>query len=565
MSTPAISASNLRASYVRRTASPANSRSLQIGFVLAVLVIVSITPNNAWAQPSTAPPRSVKPEEFVQAALKATVSLPGLHSQIEDANEAYFVIFIPGILGSELTAASGEQLWGQAAASPSLLAWRPGAPAVKSSVLQDYPAYVTRFDVYGEFDKDLVALNGGRAKYREFSYDWRKDIGEVAKDLNEKIRGEWSDELKGKRVIVIAHSMGGLVAWTWKNTFYRNNEGSYNFKWWRLVLLGSPLRGSCDALRMLLAGYRPYPKASVLEERVYALLFSQLRPAALTFPSVFELLPKESDNPSDACLFVRNATGDHPQLHFDPGVWTNPSSSLFQFLKSASSLNPLRWRLSFSPWQTQQAVWESLGLSQAEFENNLTAVLKRARDFRENFDLSEEPLSGRIDYFYSDEYPTTARVIIDGETGTMVEGPEVFQPGDGRVLKFSATPAPTGDALTPRALTSSHGNLVKDGIFLAYLDYELSRRIAAAKVEQVAALITANPNAERAFAKQGVVLEPGTVAALASTSDQGGRANPVGLLSEATFSAWRQAGGGRGEGGGGGGGGVGSPTMRAAP
>jgi hypothetical protein len=529
-------------------------------FAIAVLLVACFVPDNLWPQEAPASPRSVAPAEFIDAALKATVSSPSLHSQIENANGAYFILFIPGILGSELTAESGESLWGREAASAPLLAWRPGAPPVRSAILLDYPIYnVTRSDVYGTFEHDVTDVNGGRATYREFAYDWRKDISEISKDLDEKMRGEWSAQLKGKRLIVVAHSMGGLVAWTWKNSCYRNNEATYNFKWWRLVLLGSPLKGSCESLRMLLAGYRPYPGASVLEKNLYELLFSQLRPAALTFPSVFELLPKESDDPSDACLFVRDATGEHPQRHFDPGVWTNPDSSIFQFLNGASSYNPLRWRLSLSPWRTHQAVWEILGLSQAEFDNDLTAVLKRARDFRENFDSSEQPLSGQVDYFYSDEYQTTARVVIDADRGTIVaDAPGTLQAGDGRVLVTSAIPALAGDALTPRELHSSHGDLVKDGTFLRYLDLELNRRIAAATVEQVAALITADPSAQAAFVAQGVILEPGTVAALASTSGQTGGTDPLGLLRQATFAASRRERGfggygfGAGVGGGGG-------------
>src|SRR5258708_17282303 len=286
-----------------------------IGLAIAVVSWTLLRSAILGAQPYV-----VAPRPFVEAALKASVRFPQTHQKIEASRDQYFVIFIPGILGSEIDTNDGEPLWGSSSSvSPQLLALRSSSPLTQVKVLSAYPTGLTNIDVYGEFETDVRALAGGHVTFREFAYDWRRDIADNAKSLDEKLRLDWHNQLKGKKLIVVAHSMGGLVAWTWKNLYYRNN--TYDFEWYRLALLGTPLRGSCEPLRMLLTGYRPYPGASQLEEQEYRLLFSQLRAAAFTFPSMFELLPAEADLSSNSCLQVRTNSGTYAQDHFSPEVW----------------------------------------------------------------------------------------------------------------------------------------------------------------------------------------------------------------------------------------------------
>lgn len=224
-----------------------------------------------------------------------------------------------------------------------------------------------------------------------FPYDWRYDIKDIAKWLDERIKNDWRETLRGRRVIIIAHSMGGLVAWTWKNLYYRNLAESYDFNLWRLVLLGTPLEGSCEMLRMLLSGYLPVPGASVepVQEFGYRLLFGELRAAAYTMPSVFELLPLvpkggELDLRTSCLVVDMPQSGETPANHFDLSIW---DSRVLPALESSN------WFIrTFLPWFAKRSVWEELGMSRPQFLEHLRRILERGREFRDTLDLSEDPV-----------------------------------------------------------------------------------------------------------------------------------------------------------------------------
>lgn len=110
-----------------------------------------------------------------------------------------------------------------------------------------------------------------------FPYDFRRSIAEAAGRLQAEVDSRLED-LGGdrdKRVIVVAHSMGGLVARHWLGP-----GGG-----WRLcrslITLGTPHRGAPKALQLLVNGFGKGPfRASGLTELVEG------------WPSVYELLPR---------------------------------------------------------------------------------------------------------------------------------------------------------------------------------------------------------------------------------------------------------------------------------
>jgi pimeloyl-ACP methyl ester carboxylesterase len=119
---------------------------------------------------------------------------------------------------------------------------------------------------------DLDELN-----YVEFAYDWRRDIRHAAERLAETIaeRLVVLDSYVGRaEVIVVAHSMGGLVARWWLDRL----GGAERCR--GLVTLGTPYRGSPKAVRMLAGGY------------VWRSFGSRRFADVLrAFPSVHQLLP----------------------------------------------------------------------------------------------------------------------------------------------------------------------------------------------------------------------------------------------------------------------------------
>ena len=96
----------------------------------------------------------------------------------------------------------------------------------------------------------------GKANYVEVPYDWRRDIRSSARILGrsvERYLGWWRKDqrLPEARAIILAHSMGGLVARYWLEVL----GGLPDCK--ALVTFGTPHRGAPNALRTLANGYKP--------------------------------------------------------------------------------------------------------------------------------------------------------------------------------------------------------------------------------------------------------------------------------------------------------------------
>ena len=112
--------------------------------------------------------------------------------------------------------------------------------------------------------------------YFELAYDWRLDNRVAAGDLRDAIGGWLSTRRQSKpdaKVVLIAHSMGGLVA-----RYYLEVLGG-----WKdtraLVTFGTPYRGSMNALDFLVNGFR----------KAFGLV--DLTDLVRSLPSVYQLLP----------------------------------------------------------------------------------------------------------------------------------------------------------------------------------------------------------------------------------------------------------------------------------
>jgi pimeloyl-ACP methyl ester carboxylesterase len=129
-----------------------------------------------------------------------------------------------------------------------------------------------RFDVVGgDVDGDSPA------NFYEFPYDWRRDNRVAARRLkrfiDQCLKG-WREHsgAEDAKVILMAHSMGGLVA----RHYLEVLEGWKNCR--ALITFGTPYRGSVDALNYLANGYKKWWVVDLTD-----LLRS--------FTSVYQLLP----------------------------------------------------------------------------------------------------------------------------------------------------------------------------------------------------------------------------------------------------------------------------------
>jgi pimeloyl-ACP methyl ester carboxylesterase len=208
-------------------------------------------------------------------------------------------VFIPGIGGSELKTADGRRVvWGYrvdaGAARPIRLAdlltgsggdlWDSTFDdQVKPSRVLAVPIPgLTR--VMGSYHDIGVALKHtlglGSDHYMEFAYDWRRPISMSARCLAVKIDKRLGD-LKARtgnrpKVIIVAHSMGGLVA---RHYLEHHGPAADDCAW--VMSLGTPYLGAVKALHLLVNG--PFNLSRY---------FPRLADRANRIPAFYQLLPK---------------------------------------------------------------------------------------------------------------------------------------------------------------------------------------------------------------------------------------------------------------------------------
>ncbi|GET35853.1 alpha/beta fold hydrolase [Microseira wollei] len=121
----------------------------------------------------------------------------------------------------------------------------------------------------GKVDEDT------RANFFEFPYDWRRDnrvAARLLKKLIDQNLPRWQEIHPGAKVILIAHSMGGIVA----RYYLEHLGGAEHCK--ALITLGTPYRGSVKILNYLANGFRKRPLPELTE-------------VVRSFTSAYQLLP----------------------------------------------------------------------------------------------------------------------------------------------------------------------------------------------------------------------------------------------------------------------------------
>lgn len=209
------------------------------------------------------------------------------------------VVFVPGILGSELVDQSGTKVWG------------PLIPSLRNFHRLEFPrdsaldeirssGLVNEVQILGPFKIDQysgllrtlkeLGFQEGHDLFL-FPYDWRQSNFDTAAELRNFVRGK--PALRG-RYRILAHSMGGLVA---RIFIDRYSEGK---RVDRLITLGTPHLGSHSALRPLLEGFGAI-------QNVLAGGSETVRRIAFSLPSLYEMLPFYSG----CCLYEQS--GNSPE------------------------------------------------------------------------------------------------------------------------------------------------------------------------------------------------------------------------------------------------------------
>ena len=201
------------------------------------------------------------------------------------------VVVIPGIGGSELADASGTIVY-RAGLGPFLSVGRDPSVLDPNNELRPVrligPCSLICWQLITGYDGLLngiskgLGLSPGRvvtageelvdpdAPIVAFPYDFRRSVEHIANDLERVVRAR----AQGRRVVLVAHSMGGLVAAWWWAFMSEGIDVD------QIITLGTPFRGAAKALDTLLNGMRigPYVPQAVTD-------------TVRTWDSVFDLLP----------------------------------------------------------------------------------------------------------------------------------------------------------------------------------------------------------------------------------------------------------------------------------
>lgn len=396
--------------------------------------------------------------------------LGGLYDAVAQASDDTRnpVILIPGLLGSRLEdAQSGRVVWGAFRgdyANPlrpdgARLFALPMEPGVPLSDLVDgvEPAgaleslEVSIFGLplnVGAYVNILLALGAGGYRDQglglagtvdygdehftcfQFAYDWRRDISENARLLDEFIAQQAAYVRTEKhrrfgtpldeevRFDIVAHSMGGLLT----RYYLRYGsaplpaDGSVPEVTWAgaerialAVLIATPNAGSSQAFENLRRGTKLGP-------------FLPRYPPALvgTLPSAYQLMPRTR----------------HGAV-----IAAGESEEIFGGLYSVDAWERFGWGLLD---RDQDRVLEQLlpDVSNAETRRNIARehlgkCLSRAEQFHRAMDVAATPPAGtELHLVVGDAVATLGTIVIDADTGRVDDRREV--PGDGTVSRASA-------------------------------------------------------------------------------------------------------------------------------
>ena len=168
---------------------------------------------------------------------------------------------------------SGDTLWGLDQAGSWVSAWTTGSTLKRLAVTGDeragvvgrvrpvgllrFPAFapiLQGFEPYTDLVAGIGRVVADRDAVCEFAYDWRLSVehnaGELAKTVDWHLR-RWRAHPKGSaeaKVVLVAHSMGGLIAHYYTNVLGGAGDVSTT------VTLGTPYHGAVKAAHILACG-----------------------------------------------------------------------------------------------------------------------------------------------------------------------------------------------------------------------------------------------------------------------------------------------------------------------
>jgi hypothetical protein len=253
---------------------------------------------------------------------------PRLRRALSREGAAAPVVFVPGILGSELLRRDGTVAWlnlGNVLGHhdlglPRRLPFTASRDDLHPGLLVGTDTLLPRAFGFTEYADVLELLDsagfepgvGPGLRYAVFTYDWRRDLVESARELGRRLDGlaeAWGDP--GARFHLIGHSMGGLVVRYYLRFGGAEPDEGAPVTWAgarrvaSALLVATPNAGSIPALGAILNGERVGLSHTTLAASVVARM-----------PSIYQLLPPAGSG----ALVAASGTRLKADLH-DPRTW----------------------------------------------------------------------------------------------------------------------------------------------------------------------------------------------------------------------------------------------------
>ncbi|RWM12872.1 MAG: hypothetical protein EOR72_20340 [Mesorhizobium sp.] len=215
------------------------------------------------------------------------------------------MVFVPGILGTELLDDNGKVVWGDSSSLSNFEKLELGAaspqPPLHPGGLVESINILGPFWTIHQYDGLLSVLR--KLNYVErnnlfiFYYDWRISNFDNARKLKEFI--DSNPALRGKDFDILAHSMGGLIV---KIYLHENASDAHVV---RFIALAVPSQGSMNALAEMTNGWGGF-------ENWLSGGIGTIRRVIFSFPSLYELFPSYDH----CCRFGKPVQGGYTD--FDP-------------------------------------------------------------------------------------------------------------------------------------------------------------------------------------------------------------------------------------------------------
>lgn len=364
-------------------------------------------------------------KKTIVLAILLSFAISGIAHTTSTITPTDIVVFVPGILGSNLQDSHGRIVWGNLTQMVSRFEELELKPLPNQSQLtsNDILKSVSilgplKISEYSGLLDSLAEIGYIRNKNLFlFPYDWRQSNFDTAVKLKNFI--EKTPAFEGKQVTIIAHSMGGLVS----RIYIQRYGGDKRVT--KLITLGTPYLGSPEALRMLLDGLGPFENPFI-GGRLKAIQVIS------SFPSIYELLPTYEN----CCILGGPEDKD-------------------------------RTPVDVTDFQT----WEKLGWL-SSIPNRIDLVKKSLARTRDLADLISQPIppSVRTYMIVGDLFQTTARVYLNKDGSPKEWVP--YNRGDGTVPLRSAMANSEDNA---EAAIQRHGTIFNDDHVRVRLKYLLTR------------------------------------------------------------------------------------------